>query len=68
MTVVTLSKAKYDVLEKRARLYEAFLRRLPERKWGVEKYSSQRIREFLASDRLDKKASSSLKKLLGGQY
>lgn len=64
MSLITLPKSKYDLLQKRASLYEAILRALPERKWGIEEYSDARIREFLREDRLDKKATARIKKIL----
>ena len=64
MVTVTLPKTKYDILKKRASLYEAMLRFLPERKWGIEEYSPKRIQEFLREDRLDKATRVRLKKAL----
>lgn len=64
MSVITLSKSEFDVLQKKASLYEAILRFVPERKWGIEEYSSKRIQEFMRNDRLDKKTKARVKKLL----
>lgn len=67
MNTVTLSRNQYAILKKRASLYEAILRTLPERRWGIEKYSSRRIQESMRQDRLDKKTYSRLKKLLNAK-
>ena len=64
MATITLPKAQYDLLKKRASLYENMLRSLPERKWAIEDYSSARIREFMQSDKLDQKTAKRIKKLL----
>ena len=64
MTVVTLPKSKFDIIKKKASLYEAILKFVPEWKWGIEEYSSKRIREFMRGDRLDKKTQARIKKLL----
>lgn len=64
MNTITLPKAKFDILQKRASLYEAILRFLPERKWGIEEYSPKRIREFMSEDKIDRKTRSRVKKIL----
>jgi len=64
MSTITLPKAEFDILKKRAFLYEAILRFLPERKWGIENYTSKRIREFMRQDRIDRKTYPRVKKLL----
>ncbi|MEK7500680.1 MAG: hypothetical protein AAB642_00965 [Patescibacteria group bacterium] len=64
MPTVTLPKPQYDILEKKARLYESILRVLPERRWGIEVYSKKRVQEFLREDIIPKKIQERLKKLL----
>lgn len=64
MAVVTLPKSKFDILQKKASLYEAILRAVPESKWGIEEYLPRRIREFMRNDRLDKKIKARAEKLL----
>jgi len=55
MTTITIPKAEFNILKKRASLYDALLQALPERRWGIEKYSSVRLKEFARSDRLGKR-------------
>lgn len=64
METITLPKTKYDILRKRASLYERFVRVLPKRKWGVENYTPERIREFMTQDKLDRKTAARVKKLV----
>lgn len=64
METVTLPKTKYEILKKRASLYENIFRFLPERIFGTEIYSQKRIKEFLKEDELDKKTRIRLEKLL----
>lgn len=64
MPTILIPKTEYDMLRKRASLYETMLRRLPERKWGIERYSERRIREFMREDRVSKQVRSRLRKLL----
>jgi len=64
METITLPKIKYEILKKRASLYEKIFRFLPEKIFGTEIYSKKRIKEFLKEDRLDKKTRSRLQKLL----
>ncbi len=64
MNTITIPQTKFNLLEKRATLYEKFLRSLPERRWGIEDYSGKRVREFMREDRLNPKLRSQLKKLI----
>jgi len=64
METITIPKTKYEILEKRASLYEKVFRFLPERIFGTEMYSKKRIREFLKEDRLDRKTRGRLERLL----
>jgi hypothetical protein len=64
MANVTVTKTKYEILEKRASLYEKILRSLKERKWGIEEYSQKRLKEFISQDKINKNIQSRLKKLL----
>lgn len=63
MNTVTIPKSKFEMLEKRASLYETILRQLPEYRWGIEKYSQKRIQGFMGKDRLDQKTRARLKKI-----
>ncbi|TSC75333.1 MAG: hypothetical protein G01um101433_907 [Parcubacteria group bacterium Gr01-1014_33] len=67
MITITIPKAKYDIMEKRASLYERILRFLPERKWGIEEYSAQRIKEFAREDTLTKTTRAKVKTLLASR-
>ena len=64
METITLPKTKYEILKKRASLYEEIFRYLPEKIFGIETYSKKRVKEFLKEDRLDKKTRNRLPKLL----
>jgi len=64
METVTLPKTKYEILKKQALLYEKIFRFLPEKIFGIETYSQERLKEFQKEDRLDKKTRGRLKKLL----
>lgn len=63
METVTLPKTKYEILKKRASLYENIFRFLPEKIFGTELYSKRRIKEFLKEDRLDKKTRNRIGKI-----
>lgn len=67
MNTITISKSKFDILMKRASLYEAILRFIPERKWGIEEYSSKRIKEFMRQDRIDRKTRTRIHKFLASR-
>ncbi len=64
MENITLSKAKYEILRKKAFLYEEVFKALPKRIFGTEVYSEKRIKEFEQEDKLDKKTKNRLEKLL----
>jgi len=64
MATITIQKTEYEILEKRASLYEKILSSLKERKWEIEEYSQKRLKEFMNQDRIDKRTQSQLKKLL----
>ena len=64
METITLPKTKYEILKKRASLYEEIFRYLPEKIFGIETYSKKRVKEFLREDKLDKKTRNRLQKLL----
>jgi len=65
METITLPKTKYEILKKRASLYERVFRFLPAKTFGTEIYSQKRLKEFRKEDRLDRKTRDRLKKLLG---
>ncbi len=64
MTSITLPKTQYDILKRRAVLYEKILRSLPERKWGIEEYTSERVREFMREDKIGAVVRTRAKKML----
>ena len=64
MATITVLKTKYEILEKRASLYEKILCSLKERRFGVEEYSQKRLKEFMSQDKINKNTQSRLKKLL----
>ena len=64
METINLPKAKYEILKKKASLYEKIFRYSPEKIFGTEDYSETRIKEFLREDKIDKKTKSHLQKLL----
>lgn len=64
MATVTIRKSEYEMLKRRASLYEAVLRALPERKWGIERYSPARIREFMREDKMSRNVTARAKKAL----
>ncbi|OGM93606.1 hypothetical protein A2935_03225 [Candidatus Wolfebacteria bacterium RIFCSPLOWO2_01_FULL_47_17b] len=67
MTTVTISKVKFNILQKRASLYDAILRSLPEKRWGIETYSSSRMKEFAWSDRLDVRVKKRIQKFMASR-
>ena len=64
MTTITLPRPRYEILKRRAQLYQAVLRTLPELRWGIEEYTPERIKEFMRQDKLDKKTLARVKELL----
>ena len=64
MKSITLPKIEYETLRKKAFLYERVFKFMPERIFGVESYSKNRIKEFLKEDQIDKKTVKCLEKLL----
>lgn len=64
MVTVTIPKVEYALLQKRASLYETMLRVIPERRWGIERYTEERLREFSRADRLDTETRKKLRRSL----
>ncbi len=64
METITLPKTKYEILKRRASLYEEIFKYLPERIFGIETYSKKRVKEFLKEDKLDQKTRKRLQKIL----
>lgn len=66
MATVTISKTEYELLKKKASLYEQVLKPQLEKKYKIERYSLKRLEEFLSQDRLDldQKILLRLKKVL----
>lgn len=64
MIMITVPKTQYELLKKRSSLYQVMLRSLSRRKWGIEEYTSDRIREFMDNDQLDLKTAARLKRIL----
>jgi len=67
MQNITLPKIEYETLRKKAFLYEKVFKFVPERIFGVESYSEDRIKEFLKEDKVDKKTVKCLEKLLSSK-
>ena len=64
MGVITLSKTKYEILEKKAALYEKFFKKMAEMVFETEDYSSRRIQEFLKEDKVSKATKQKIEKIL----
>jgi len=64
MNTITLSKAKYENLEKKATLYDRLFRRISKSFFETEEYSSSRIKEFLSQDKISIKSRKKIMKLL----
>ncbi len=64
METITLPKTKYEIIEKKASLYEKIFRFLPKRFFGIESYSDEQISQFLKEDKIDKEMKNRLNKLL----
>ena len=63
MTTVTVSKKKFEQLERQAALYTRVLKQA-EKQAPTEVYSTTRLNEFLREDRLTARARGIVKKLL----
>ena len=63
MQVVTIPKTEYEILEKRAKLYSRLLAK-EERRFPVESYSEERVKEFLAEDKVGDAIKSKARKIL----
>lgn len=63
MNVITLSKTKYEILEKKAALYEKFFKKIAKIVFETEDYSSKRIQEFLKEDRISKTTKQKIEKI-----
>lgn len=64
METITLPKTKYEIIEKKASLYEKIFRFLPQRFFGVEFYSDEQIKKFLKEDKINKETKNRLDNLL----
>lgn len=64
METITLPKTKYEIIEKKASLYEKIFKFLPQKFFGAELYSDNRIKEFLKEDKINQKTKNCLNKLL----
>lgn len=64
MATVTISKVELNALKRKALLYEAVMRAVPKKRWGVERYTAKRIAEFMQADQVDAKTRTRLKALL----
>ncbi|OGI91888.1 hypothetical protein A3A09_00425 [Candidatus Nomurabacteria bacterium RIFCSPLOWO2_01_FULL_42_20] len=64
MSTIILPKIKYEVLEKKANLYDRFFKRIARSFFETEDYSAARIREFMKEDKLSKKTSAKIRKIL----
>lgn len=66
METITLPKTKYEILEKKAKLYSWLLQK-EEKRFPIEIYSAKRIREFLKEDGLNIKAQNRFKAIFRGK-
>jgi len=64
MNTITLPRIKYNVLEKKATLYDRFLKRMSNTFFEVENYSPTRISEFLSQDKISSKTLKRVSKIL----
>lgn len=64
MDTVTIPKVQYQQLKRKASLYEVIFKFLPEKVFGIENYSSARIREFLNEDKVDTETKEIVKGIL----
>ena len=64
MTTITLPKTKYEILEKKAALYEKFFKKIAEMVFETEDYSPKRIQKFLREDKITKKTKQKIEKIL----
>lgn len=64
MSTITIPKTKYEILEKKATLYERFFKKSPEAVFDVEEYSPKRIKEFLKEDKISKESRKKVERIL----
>ena len=64
MNTITLPRIKYNVLEKKATLYDRFFKRMSNTFFEVENYSPTRISEFLSQDKISSKTLKRVSKIL----
>ena len=63
METVTLPKIKYEILEKKAKLYSSLFEK-EEEIFPIEMYSPSRIKEFFKEDKVSSKTVREVNKLL----
>jgi len=64
MSTITLPKTEYEILRRKASLYEQIFSFMPKRFLETEDYSRERIKEFLEQDKINKETKRRLKSLL----
>ncbi|HEY4506324.1 MAG TPA: hypothetical protein VJJ24_02680 [Candidatus Paceibacterota bacterium] len=64
MSTVTIPKKEYENLLTQADLYAMLVKKIPIKKWGIELYSPERMREFAQEDKLDTEITTRIKKIL----
>lgn len=64
MKTITLPKTEYEMLRKKASLYEQVFQSASRQNLGLEEYSDKRIQGFMKEDRLDRKTREKVEKLL----
>jgi len=64
MSDVTIPKKEYESLLTRADMYEMLVKKIPVKKWGIELYSRERVREFNQEDKVGIKTTTRIKKIL----
>ena len=61
MKTVTIREKEYNILRKQALLYRTLLKKLEKDMFPTEQYSRERIKEFMAEDRIDSKLAASVR-------
>ena len=64
MNTVTITKKEYETLRAESDLYQMLIRKVPVKKWGIEIYAPDRIREFAREDKINQKTAVRIRKVL----
>ncbi len=66
MATITVPKKKYEQLERKAALYNRLLERA-EKRFPIELYSDERMKQFLKEDAVSPRARRTIGKLLASR-